>query len=62
MNRSPLLLLLFVLIALLLAAAPAEAGIGAWLSGFATRSRVIQICIFVMCLALFVMMKKFTDR
>jgi hypothetical protein len=60
-HRTPTLLLLVVL-ALLLVAAPAEAGIGSWLSGLATRSRVIQVCIFVMCVALFIMMKKFTDR
>lgn len=39
----------------------ALAGPGAWLSGFANRSRVIQICIVVAAVALFVIMKKFTE-
>lgn len=60
MHRASALLL--VVLALLLVAAPVEAGLGAWMSGLATRSRVIQVCIFVMCVALFIMMKKFSDR
>jgi hypothetical protein len=37
------------------------AGISKYLQGLATRERVIQICVIVMCLALFILMKKFTD-
>ncbi|MFO0846188.1 MAG: hypothetical protein U0797_28060 [Gemmataceae bacterium] len=29
--------------------------------GLATRSRVIQVCVVTMCLALFILMKKFAD-
>ncbi len=58
----PLLLLLCALAIVLLLPDPAAAGIGAWLSGLATRSRVIQVCMVVMLLALFIMMKKFSDR
>jgi hypothetical protein len=29
-------------------------------TGLETRSRVVQVCVVVMCLALFILMKKFT--
>lgn len=60
--RHSLVLLACVCLVFLLWAAPAEAGWQSWLSGFANRSRVIQICIATMVLALFIMMKKFIDR
>lgn len=59
----PLLFSLCALFALLLLADPATAGLGSYLSGLATRSRVIQVCMVTMILALFIMIKKFTpDR
>jgi len=61
MSRT-LLIFVCALLALLLLADPAAAGVGAWLSGLATRSRVIQVCMVTMLLALFVMIKKFSDR
>ncbi|MFQ3593612.1 MAG: hypothetical protein SNJ82_10585 [Gemmataceae bacterium] len=60
--RRPLLLVCCALALLLVLALPVEAGWRDWLSGFANRSRVIQICIAVMLLALFIMLKKFVDR
>ncbi|MFO0930758.1 MAG: hypothetical protein U0736_27630 [Gemmataceae bacterium] len=40
---------------------PIHAGIGSYLSGMATRSRVIQLCAVCMAIALFIIMKKFAD-
>jgi hypothetical protein len=37
---------------------PRAAGIGKYFSGLATRSRVVQICVVAMCLALLILMKK----
>jgi len=54
--------LLFACLAVLLllfSAEPAFAGLGAFFSGLARRDRVIQVCVVVMCLALFILMKKF---
>jgi hypothetical protein len=31
-----------------------------YFSGFGSRTRVIQLCVVTMCLALFIMMRKFT--
>jgi hypothetical protein len=31
-----------------------------YFSGFGSRTRVIQLCVVAMCLALFIMMRKFT--
>jgi hypothetical protein len=45
---------------LLLSAEPAFAGISSFFSGLARRDRVIQVSAVVMCLALFILMKKFT--
>jgi len=56
---SPRWLFLLALALVAATAEPAFAGIGSWLSGLATQSRVIQICIVTLCLALFIMMKKF---
>ncbi|MGL4550828.1 MAG: hypothetical protein ACRC33_06545 [Gemmataceae bacterium] len=58
----PLLFFACAIAAVLLLADPAWAGVGAWLGGLANRSRVIQVCMVVMLFALFVMMKKFSDR
>lgn len=44
---------------LLLAAEPAFAGVGDFLRGLARRDRVIQVCVVVACLALFILLKKF---
>lgn len=41
--------------------APLHAGISSYLSGMATRSRVIQLCVVCMGIALFIIMKKFAD-
>ena len=60
--RRPLFFVICALVMLLVLALPAEAGWTSWLSGFANRSRVIQVCIAVMILALFIMLKKFVDR
>lgn len=32
-----------------------------YFSGLATRSRVVQICVVTMCVALFILMKKFSS-
>ena len=37
---------------------PRAAGIGKYFSGLATRSRVVQLCVVAMCLALLILMKK----
>lgn len=42
-------------------ASPLHAGIGSYLSGMATRSRVIQLCVVCMCIALVIIMKKFAE-
>jgi hypothetical protein len=60
MSRT--LLFFFAVLALLVLADPAFAGMFSWMSGLATRSRVIQVCMVTMAVALFVMMKKFSDR
>jgi hypothetical protein len=60
MSRT--LLFFFAVLALLVLADPALAGMLSWMSGLATRSRVIQVCMVTMILALFVMIKKFNDR
>jgi hypothetical protein len=36
-------------------------GVSSFLSGLTNRTRVIQVCVVVMCLALFILLKKFTD-
>jgi hypothetical protein len=60
MSRT--LLFFFAVLALLVLADPAFARMFSWMSGLATRSRVIQVCMVTMAVALFVMMKKFSDR
>lgn len=45
-----------------LLAADAHAGFGTYFSGMATRSRVVQVCVGAMALALFILMKKFTPH
>jgi hypothetical protein len=47
------------------AASPAEQpvleaglGLGRFFTGVGSRSRVVQVCVVVMCLALFILMKK----
>jgi hypothetical protein len=37
---------------------PRAAGIGSYISGLNNRTRVVQFCVIVMCLALFILMKK----
>lgn len=44
---------------LLLGADLAFAGMSDFFSGLARRDRVIQVCVVVACLALFILMKKF---
>jgi hypothetical protein len=50
----------------LVAAAPAPAllaegfSIKGFFSGMGSRTRVVQLCVVAMCLALFIMMRKFT--
>ena len=44
---------------LFLSAQPAFAGISEFIAGLAQRERVIQICVVVACLALFILLKKF---
>jgi hypothetical protein len=45
------------------AADPGRPPFASWItrhfSGLATRSRVVQVCVVSMCLALFILMKKF---
>jgi hypothetical protein len=58
----PFHLLLFACLAvlvLLLCAEPAFAGLSGFFSGLTRRDRIVQICAVVMCLALFILMKKF---
>jgi hypothetical protein len=64
------IVLLLVLPTPVLAAEPSPSPVFAgWFSkmitklfeGLATRSRVIQVCVVTMCLALFIIMKKFAD-
>jgi hypothetical protein len=43
-------------------AADAQAGLGTYFSGLATRSRVVQVCVVTMAIALFIMMKKFAPQ
>jgi hypothetical protein len=59
--------LLFACLAALVlffSAEPAFAGVSDFLRGMARRDRVIQVCVVAMCLALFILMKKFgpSDR
>ena len=59
---QPLHLLLFAFLALLAlfaCAEPALAGFSDITSSLARRDRVIQVCVIVACLALFILMKKF---
>ena len=57
------LILLAFIFAILDALAPeAEAGLGSFFSGMGSRSRVIQVCIVTMAVALFVMLKKFSPQ
>jgi hypothetical protein len=55
---SPRWIFLLALALLALTAGPALAGFGGWFSGLATQSRVIQICIVTVAIALFIMLKK----
>ncbi len=59
---SPRWIILLALILLAASATPALAGIGSYFSGLATQSRVIQICIVTVAIALFIMLKKFESR
>ena len=40
----------------------AQAGLGSYFSGMASRSRVVQVCVVTMAVALLIMMKKFTPN
>ena len=52
-----------IVLALFDAIAPdAQAGLSSFFSGMATRSRVIQICVVTMAVALLIMMKKFSPH
>ena len=55
-----LLALVILLAALDACAWEAQAGLGTYFSGMATRARVIQVCVLTMAVALFIMMKKFS--
>ena len=55
-------LLAIVLVAGDVFAPEAQAGLGAYFSGMASRSRVIQICVATMAVALFIMLKKFAPH
>ncbi|MFO0876058.1 MAG: hypothetical protein U0840_01695 [Gemmataceae bacterium] len=72
--RAPLLAGCLALTIWLVAASPVAAAdflsppdslFAAWYSNFVsslgTRSRVVQVCIVTMCVALFILMKKFVD-
>lgn len=61
MNRL-LLVIVLVVFSWLLLAQPAWAYYGDWFSGAVTRSRAIQVCVVVMALGLFIMMKKLAER
>jgi hypothetical protein len=50
------------LLLLLVCAEPAVAGISGYFTGLARRDRVIQVCVVVALLALFILMKKFSSR
>ena len=57
------LVLLSIVFALLDAfALEAEAGLGTYFSGMASRSRVVQVCVVTMAIALLIMMKKFSPH
>ncbi len=57
------LVLLSVVLALCDAfAQEAQAGLGSFFSGMGSRSRVIQICVVTMGVALLIMMKKFSPH
>jgi len=43
-------------------ASDAQAGLGTYFSGMASRSRVIQVCVATMAVALFIMLKKFSPH
>ena len=43
-------------------APPLFAGIGKYLTGLTTRQGIIQMCVICMCLALFIIMKKFSSE
>lgn len=43
-------------------ATPLFAGLGAYFSDLATRHRVVQVCVVTMCLALLIIMKKFSSE
>lgn len=55
---------LAAVVALALSATPALAawGLGGWFGGVATQSRVIQICMVTIGIALFIMLKKAHHR
>jgi hypothetical protein len=37
---------------------PRAAGLGTYFSGLNNRTRIVQFCVIVMCIALFILMKK----
>jgi hypothetical protein len=57
-----LVLLLLVLVALDAFALEAQAGLGTYFSGMATRSRVVQVCVATMALSLLIILKKFSPH